>query len=159
MSDSPRMLRAELPVHKNKTLYGRSLTDVSPRAIGRTAWFACFRLHLIGPVDSALAGRQERLPFNALRILDPAFLALSVAASRLTLFNHRTFGALEPLVHFLKFRAIFDLNAEMVNARRCIVPADGKVHARILEHPLGIVVFCDDRFGAKELPIKSDRRR
>src|SRR3982074_312127 len=129
------MLRAELPVHKNRTLYGCWLTGASRRAIGRAARRGRLRLDHIGPVDRALAGREERLPFDALRIFDPALLALSVAAGRLALPDNRAFGPLEPPVDFGEFCAIFDLDAQVLHSRGLCALADGEVHAWILEHP------------------------
>src|SRR5271165_1702435 len=153
------MLRAELPVHRNKTLYGRSLTGFSGRAIGRAAWFAKLWGDHIAAVDSTPARRQEGFPFDALRVFDPTLLARGIAANGLAFFDHRTFGPFEPRVYLIKFRTVFDLDAEMIDARGSIAPANGEVDARIFEHPLGIVVFRDDRFGTKELPIESDRSR
>lgn len=50
-----------------------------------------------------------------------------------------------------------DLYAEVLDALRGMAGRDGKVHARVFEHPLRIVRLGDRRLGAKERALELDR--
>src|ERR1700691_3707871 len=47
----------------------------------------------------------------------------------------------------------------MIDASGSSAPADRKIHAWILEHPLGVVVFRDGGLGIEEFAIEADRGR
>src|SRR5690606_37265701 len=90
-------------------------------------------------VHSALTLRKEGLPLHTLWVIDPALLALRVAASSAAFLKNRPLGALQPCVDLLELARIFDLNTEVLDAGSGASGADGEVHARLLQHPLGIV--------------------
>src|SRR5882672_12643215 len=105
-------------------------------------------------VQCAVSGRQEGLPGNTLRILNPALFALGVATGRGALLQHPSFGTSQAAVDLLQFTAILNLNAKVLYARGRSTPADREVEPRIIQHPSGIVGFDQARRAAKELGVE-----
>src|SRR5450755_4355059 len=101
MAHSAMTLRAELPVHRNSTLYWRlarvlrsgmllrfrcAATGTGRRWDGRTADLTFLRFGYcrtrgnVVAVNRALAEGMERLPRNAARVGDPPFIPAGVTA-------------------------------------------------------------------------------
>jgi hypothetical protein len=110
-------------------------------------------------VYGTFPSREERLPLDPLGITDPALFAFSVAAGRLAFLEHGAFGAPEAFVNLLELRSVLDLNTKMLEAGFGTALADRKVDARVIEHPFGIVVLANDRFGREEVRVKVNRGR
>src|ERR1041385_6664855 len=64
----------------------------------------------------ALTGREECLPRDARRIVDPRFLRVVIAACRFALLEDRAAGLLQAGVDILQLGLVLHLNAEMVEA-------------------------------------------
>ena len=50
------------------------------------------------------------------------------------------------------------LQPEMIEPVTCTTVRDREVHARVVEHPLGVIVLAHRRFGAEQLRIELDAR-
>src|SRR5665213_592232 len=116
---------------------------------------------LAGPiaVGDALACRQERLPRNAGRIVDPGLLRFGVAASGLALLDDVAAGFPQARVHLVQFIGVFDLDAEMIEAGFATAGRDRKIHARIVKHPFGVVRFDHGGLGREQRRVESDGSR
>src|SRR3546814_10256036 len=89
--------------------------------------------------------------------LDPALLGLRVAAGGRAFFEHRAVGGLEAAINFREFLIVFGLDAEMLNALCGVVARrNGEIHARIVEHPLGIVVLSYGGLDIEQGGIEGD---
>ena len=67
-------------------------------------------------------------------------------------------GRLQAAINLAKFFDAFSLNAEMFDAfTRMIARRDREIDPRVVEHPLGIILFHDGRLGAKHRRIEADR--
>src|SRR5690606_30350347 len=93
---------------------------------------------LAGVVGGGIAEGVEGLPARALRILGPQLVRLRVAADRRRLRHHAAAGRVEAAAECGQRFAAVRLDAEVVDARRAAGVRDREVHARILEHPLGV---------------------
>src|SRR5690606_12146397 len=92
-----------------------------------------------------------------LRIFDPALLTLGVAASSKTFLEHRAVGPFEPPINLLELAPILDPNPEVLDAGGGATRADGEVHARILQHPLGVVGLEYGRLCGEQMRANSNR--
>src|SRR5262249_1144812 len=108
-------------------------------------------------VIRALAGGVEGFPRNAGRIVDPGFFRLGVAAGRLPLVDHLASGLVQPGVDLVELVAAFHLDAEMIEPRLAPAGRDGEIHARIVEHPLGVVALDHGRRAGEQRRIEADR--
>src|SRR5215831_7068498 len=78
-------------------------------------------------IVGALARREERFPRNASRIVDPRFFRLGVAAASLPLLDHVAARPVQARVNFIQLVLIFDLDAEMIEARLFAARRDRKI--------------------------------
>src|SRR5882672_2685629 len=161
MSCSARMLRAEFPVHRKSTLNGRSLI-CHLGGFGRRA--ACRRATSLFGIRRRLVSvriahiiSEKSLPLHALRVFDPALLALRVATRGCTLLQHRRFGALQARVHLRELGAILDLNSKVPNPSRAATLADRKIDAWILEHPFCVVGLDHSWLSCEERVVEPNR--
>ena len=107
-------------------------------------------------VIDALAGGVKRLPGDAGRIVDPGLLRLRVAAGCLTLLNDGPSRFFQARVNFVQLRLTLDLNTEVIEARFAPARRNGEIHARIVEHPFGVVVFDDRGLGREQRRVETD---
>src|SRR5262249_4202986 len=87
----------------------------------------------------ALARGEERLPGNARGIVDPRLFRLRIATGRLSLLDNVAACGAQTRIDFLQFVPALDLDAEMIEPRLFAAGRDREIHARIVEHPFGIV--------------------
>src|SRR5690606_24044683 len=114
---------------------------------------------VVGVVGGGFAEGVEGFPARALRILGPKLVRLRVAADRRLLRDHGAAGSVEAAAERGQRLAAVRLDAEMVDAGRAAGVRDREVHARILEHPLGVVVLAHGGLGAEQLGVEADARR
>src|SRR6184192_1375425 len=126
-------------------------------ATGRLGRLRRFGADLVRSVSGALAGCEKCLPLDALRIVDPALLAVRVAAGGLALLDHRPLGALEPPVDLLELCPVLDLDAQMLHTGLAFPLTDREIHSRILQHPLRIVRLSHGGRRREELRVEADR--
>src|SRR5262252_8726499 len=155
--------RAELPVHRNRTLKGSAMSALclaASRTRLRHGLRGSLRLtaHLFvrdaratlsGAVAilRALARGEEGFPGDAGRIVDPRLFGLGIATGRLPLLDDRATGLAQARIDFLQFVPALNLNAEMIEARLLAACRDREIYARIIEHPFGIVRLDHGRLG------------
>src|SRR6516165_2438485 len=136
---------------------------------GRSGRTTCL-IHLVGRLSDArlalatsvaviggLAKGEKRLACDAGRIVDPAFLRPGVAAIGLSLLDHLPARLLQPGVDFVELVLALDLNAKVIETGSATARRNGEIHARIVEHPFGVVPLDDGRFGREQRGIEVDR--
>src|SRR5262245_60359893 len=101
------MLRAELPVQRNRTWW-TSRATATHRLVARP----------IGAEDGDRLERVERLPGETLRIDEPVLVREGVAALRARLGASRDAGPPHPGVHLGQLLVRLDLDPEMIEAGR-----------------------------------------
>src|SRR5690606_15579005 len=134
---SARMLRAELPVHRNNTRMG-CLSMLASAAAGLRGAAAGallgHRLHVgrvrravgvigrAGGTPGVVRGRApegvERFPARALRVFRPVLVGLGIAADRRLLGDDGAAGGVQALAQRGEFVAAIDLEAQVVDTRR-----------------------------------------
>src|SRR5262245_44232649 len=99
------------------------------------------RLTLSGAVAimRALARREKGFPRNAGRIVDPRLFRLGIATRRLSLLDDVAAGFMQPCIDLLQFVLALNLNAEMIETRLLAARRDRKIHARVVQHPFGVI--------------------
>src|SRR5262249_50096232 len=105
----------------------------------------------------ALARSEECFPCDARRIVGPGLFRLRIAAGSLSLFDDVAACAAHTRVDFLQFVLALDLDTEMIRPRPLAARRDRKIHARIIEHPFGIVRLHHRGLGGEQRRIESDR--
>ena len=107
-------------------------------------------------IDRAFAGGVESFPGNAGRIVDPRFLRFGIAAGGLTLLDDIATGLTQPRIDFLQLVGVLDLDAEMIEPGFAPARRDREIHARIFQHPLGVIGFHDHRLRGKQRRVEAD---
>src|SRR5712692_2050671 len=110
-------------------------------------------------VDGNAAERVERFPGDALRVRDPVFVRLGVAARRSGLVERRDVGLRHVLAQLFQLLVGFHLEPQMAHPGRMSAPGNGEVDPRIVQHPLGVIGFLDGRRRAKEAAVKTHALR
>jgi len=106
--------------------------------------------------DRHFAQSLKVLPRQALRIDDPIFVTLGVAAFDFSLFqNRRTRSTNGARAQLRQLGGIIGLEPQMVHARLVAARRNRKIHARFLEHPLGIVCPLDRWLHPEQVGIES----
>src|SRR6516164_2655571 len=90
-------------------------------------------------VVRALARGEERLPRNTCRIIYPRFFRLGVAAGGLTFLEDFALCLMQATVYLLQLIRALDLDAKVVEPWLLPPRRNGKVHARVIQHPFGVV--------------------
>src|SRR5262249_15800817 len=90
-------------------------------------------------VVGALAEAKKRLPRDPGGMLDPGFFRAGIAAGDLALLEHVAARAPQACVDLAQLAFAFHLNAEVVEACRPAARRNGKIDARIIQHPFAIV--------------------
>src|SRR3984893_17774450 len=107
-------------------------------------------------VVRALAGREEGLPRNACGIICPRLFRLGVTAGGLTFLKDLALCLMQAIVHFLQLVRALDLDAEVIEPRLLPPRRNGKVHARILKHPFGIIGLHHRRLRREQGRVECD---
>src|SRR5260221_2115852 len=102
------------------------------------------------PVARRLAEREDRLPTHAGRIAHPGLVGLGVATGRRGLVDGRLTGGFEAAGDFSQLNGGLRLDADVIDAGGATAGGDRQVHARIVEHPLGVVALHDARRRAEQ---------
>src|SRR5262252_6985461 len=158
--------RAELPVHRNRTLKGSAMSALclaASRTRLRHGLRGSLRLtaHLFvrdaratlsGAVAilRALARGEERFPGDAGRIVDPRFFGLGITTGRLPLLDDLATGLAQARIDVAQFVLAFDLDAEMIEPRPFAARRDREIHSRVVQHPFGIVDLDHAGLGGEE---------
>src|SRR5687768_7515576 len=74
-------------------------------------------------VNRGRAFREEGFPDDAVRVRDPALLALRVAAGRAPFLEHRSIGRTQAAVDVAQFLEVLGLDTQMLDARVCVLPS------------------------------------
>jgi hypothetical protein len=94
-------------------------------------------------INRALAARVEGLPDDAGRIVDPRFLRLGVAAGGLALLYDLAASLARACVDFLQLVRVFDLDVQVIKARRTAARRNREIHPGTIRHALRVVGFND----------------
>jgi len=108
------------------------------------------------PIDRNMAERVESLPSDSGRICHPIFVRTRVAARLFGFLNHLRIRRFELRLHAAELLIRVNLEAQVVDADRLPMARDGKVDARIVQHPLGVIVFQNRRVGTEHLRVEPD---
>ena len=100
---------------------------------------------------------EEGLPRQALRIRDPRFLRLRVAARGLAFLEHRLVGLFQPSIDVLQLARRLDLDAKVVETGLSAAGRDREVQSGIVEHPLRVVRLGHRRIRREERAVEADR--
>ncbi len=117
------------------------------------------RLPLTGAVAvvGALAGRQEGFPRDPRRIIDPGLFRFGVAATGFALLDHVAARPMQARVDLVQLTPVLDLNSQMIETGLPAARGDREIHARIVEHPLGIVALDHSGLRIEQRRIEADR--
>src|SRR5262249_46937695 len=155
------MLRAEFPVHRNRTLYSRSAMSEPPVSLGRatartrgrhdglTARLRGPRLSGLGPWHDVIAEHRaftegvKSLPRDPFGVGNPSLVALRIAASSVKLFSDHLTSRFESRTDSRKVLAGFHLETQVINLSLRRSRGDREIDAWVLEYPLGVVRFND----------------
>lgn len=96
---------------------------------------------------------MELLPGDALRIGDPIFLALCIAAGRRTFVHDRHAGRPCPLFEFAQLVQDIGLQTQVINTERAAPSGDSEIHLGVVKHPFGIVSLDTRGFAGEQLCI------
>src|SRR5690606_22891922 len=99
--------------------------------------------------------RMELFPGDARRVDRPVLIRLHVATGS-ALFDHRRSSGFGALFQFGQFLGVFRLNAQVIQADLAGTGGNGEGHARVLPHPLGIVIVLHARLTAEQGRIKGN---
>src|SRR6266704_465241 len=105
--------------------------------------------------DGYAAERMERLPGDSLRILDPVFVRLGVAARCPGLVERMDAGFRHLLAQIFQLLVRIHLKSQVVAPGRATASRNGNVDPRIPEHPLAVVVLHDGRRRAAEVAVET----
>src|SRR5262249_41636006 len=106
--------------------------------------------------DRNAVERMERFPGDALRVDGPVLVALRVAARGILLRRGGDVCRREALADVLELIARLGLKTQVVDALARRAVGNGEVDARIVEHPLRVVVFLYRRRRAEEGGVEAD---
>ena len=71
--------------------------------------------------------------------------------------DHVSPGLAQPRVNLVQFGLVFDLDAEMIETRLAAARRDGKIHPRVVEHPLGVIRLDDGGLCVEQRRVEADR--
>ena len=110
----------------------------------------------IFPVDRNASESVERFPRDAARVSDPVLVRLRVTAGLLVLLDQPLVRGLQLRLHPSQFLVRIDLESQVIDSGWLMVGGDREVNSRILQHPLGVVRFHNDRLTTEELGVELD---
>ena len=117
---------------------------------------ACVALAGAIAIVDGFAGCVEGFPRNSGRIVNPRLLGFGVAARGFALLDDRAAGFAQSGINLIEFGFVCDLDAEMIEAGLPAAGRDCKVHARIVEHPFGVIWLHDGRLRVEQSGIESN---
>ena len=106
------------------------------RAIGRAGRFACV-------VSRRIAKGVEAFPTRALRVFRPELVRSRVAADGRVFRHDGTASGIQSNPDGGELGGGIHLQAEVIDAKCATGVGDGEIDARIVEHPLRVVVLAD----------------
>jgi len=106
-----------------------------------------------------IAESVKCFPRNSGWIGDPVLIRPRVAARLLVLLNQSGVGRFQLPMQSAQFLGRVDLKAQVIDAGGLTVCGNGKIYARILEHPLGVVGLHPRRLSPKQRRIEPDALR
>src|SRR5436305_3636885 len=94
-------------------------------------------------INRTLTRGEERLPGDSRGVIDPSLFGAGIAALRSSLLQQGSVGSSQPLIHLVQLALALHLYAQMIETRLSASRGDREIHARVFEHPLGIVRLGD----------------
>ena len=100
---------------------------------------SCLTLAAAVTIVRGFPDSKECLPRNTGWIIDPRFFRLGVTAVSRPLLDDVTARFVQACISLIQLIFVIDLNTEVIQTGGSAARRDGEIHARIIEHPLGIV--------------------
>lgn len=108
-------------------------------------------------ISIALSKSMKSFPLYALGIGDPAFIGIGITAGGFFLVTNQSVCAIDVCPKLLQFFFRLSFNAPMLNSFGALSFCNRKIQARIIKHPLGIILLLPRGLDTKKRPVKFNR--